>query len=117
MQICMGWLIVIGNRFNCYYIFVCFRYVIVYFAIMYIRHHEGIVTDEMLHVPKTPFIVLGLLQALAAAAGNAAGGNSAYFLSILLSMSHQIHLSIDFTRSDTNEMALIGAYSVHFLVD
>ncbi|XP_057441435.1 protein CLT3, chloroplastic-like isoform X1 [Lotus japonicus] len=50
-----------------------FGYVIVYFAIMYIRHHEGIVTNEMLHVPKTPFIVLGLLQALAAAAGKASG--------------------------------------------
>ncbi|KAG5064590.1 hypothetical protein JHK85_005773 [Glycine max] len=48
-------------------------YVIVYFAILYIRHHAGIVTDEMLDTPKAPFIVVGLLEALAAATGMAAG--------------------------------------------
>ncbi|KAG5053256.1 hypothetical protein JHK87_005454 [Glycine soja] len=60
--------------------YVCFlvffslqRYVIVYFAILYIRHHAGIVTDEMLDTPKAPFIVVGLLEALAAATGMAAG--------------------------------------------
>ncbi|CAK8538647.1 unnamed protein product [Lathyrus sativus] len=50
-----------------------FGYVIVYFGIMYIRHRAGIVTDEMLSLPKTPFVVIGLLQALAAATGMAAG--------------------------------------------
>jgi len=35
----------------------------------------GIVTDEMLSMPKTPFIVVGLLEALGAATGMAAGGN------------------------------------------
>ncbi|GAU22147.1 hypothetical protein TSUD_251750 [Trifolium subterraneum] len=49
-------------------------YVIVYFGIMYIRHRAGIVTDEMLSLPKTPFVVIGLLEALAAATGMAAGG-------------------------------------------
>jgi len=57
------------------YIIVYYRYVIVYFAILYIRHHAGIVTDEMLDTPKAPFIVVGLLEALAAATGMAAGGN------------------------------------------
>ncbi|KAH1263567.1 Protein CLT3, chloroplastic [Glycine max] len=55
------------------YIIVYYRYVIVYFAILYIRHHAGIVTDEMLDTPKAPFIVVGLLEALAAATGMAAG--------------------------------------------
>lgn len=60
-----------------------FRYVIVYFGIMYIRHHAGIVTDEMLSVPKTPFVVIGLLEALAAATGMAAGGNfPSFFLDL-----------------------------------
>lgn len=56
------------------------RYVIVYFGIMYIRHRVGIVTDEMLSLPKTPFVVIGFLQALAAATGMAAGGKFLLFL-------------------------------------
>ncbi|KAG4909206.1 hypothetical protein JHK82_055247 [Glycine max] len=50
-----------------------FGYVIVYFSILYIRYRAGIVTDEMLSVPKTPFLVVGLLEALGAATGMAAG--------------------------------------------
>ncbi|CAJ1964539.1 unnamed protein product [Sphenostylis stenocarpa] len=53
-----------------------FGYVIVYFSILYIRYHAGIVTDEMLSMPKTPFIVVGLLEALGAATGMAAGGKN-----------------------------------------
>ncbi|KAL2316880.1 hypothetical protein Fmac_030756 [Flemingia macrophylla] len=53
--------------------FATFGYVIVYFGILYIRHHAGIVTDEMLDAPKAPFIVVGILEALAAATGMAAG--------------------------------------------
>ncbi|RDX77194.1 Protein CLT3, chloroplastic, partial [Mucuna pruriens] len=49
-----------------------FGYVIVYFSILYIRYHAGIVTDEMLSMPKTPFLVVGLLEALGAATGMAA---------------------------------------------
>ncbi|KAL5193441.1 Protein CLT3, chloroplastic [Glycine soja] len=52
-----------------------FGYVIVYFSILYIRYRAGIVTDEMLSVPKTPFLVVGLLEALGAATGMAAGVN------------------------------------------
>ncbi|WVY94266.1 hypothetical protein V8G54_033354 [Vigna mungo] len=48
-------------------------YVIVYFSILSIRYRMGIVTDEMLSMPKTPFIVVGLLEALGAATGMAAG--------------------------------------------
>ncbi|WCJ28848.1 CRT (chloroquine-resistance transporter)-like transporter 3 [Euphorbia peplus] len=49
-----------------------FGYVIVYFSILYIRHNAGIVTDEMLAMPKAPFVLVGLLEALGAAAGMAA---------------------------------------------
>jgi len=52
----------------------------VYFGILYIRHRAGIVTDEMLDAPKAPFVVVGLLEALAAVTGMAAGGNFALFL-------------------------------------
>ncbi|KEH17262.1 CRT (chloroquine-resistance transporter)-like transporter, putative [Medicago truncatula] len=53
--------------------FSTFVYVIVYFSILYIRYRAGIVTDEMLAVPKTPFLIVGLLEALGAATGMAAG--------------------------------------------
>ncbi|OIS96480.1 PREDICTED: protein CLT3, chloroplastic-like [Nicotiana attenuata] len=50
-----------------------FGYVLVYFTILYLRYHAGKVTDEMLSLPKTPFVAVGLLEALAAASGMAAG--------------------------------------------
>ncbi|KAF9589096.1 hypothetical protein IFM89_018827 [Coptis chinensis] len=50
-----------------------FGYVLVYFSILYFRYHVGIVTDEMLSMPKAPFLAVGLLEALAAASGMAAG--------------------------------------------
>lgn len=50
-----------------------FGYVLVYFSILYFRYHAGIVTDEMLSLPKAPFLAVGLLEALAAASGMAAG--------------------------------------------
>lgn len=53
--------------------FSTFVYVIVYFSVLYIRYRAGIVTDEMLAVPKTPFLIVGLLEALGAATGMAAG--------------------------------------------
>ncbi|EXB80466.1 hypothetical protein L484_004373 [Morus notabilis] len=54
--------------------FATFGYVVVYFSILYLRYHAGIVTDEMLSMPKAPFLAVGLLEALAAATGMAAGG-------------------------------------------
>lgn len=47
---------------------------LVYFSILYCRYQAGIVTDEMLSLPKTPFLAVGLLEALGAACGMAAGG-------------------------------------------
>ncbi|KAL4324359.1 hypothetical protein GQ457_11G019070 [Hibiscus cannabinus] len=50
-----------------------FGYVVVYFSVMYLRYHAGIVTDEMLSMPKAPFLGVGLLEALATVIGMAAG--------------------------------------------
>uniref|UniRef100_A0A0E0CD46 Uncharacterized protein n=1 Tax=Oryza meridionalis TaxID=40149 RepID=A0A0E0CD46_9ORYZ len=50
-----------------------FGYVVVYFSILYLRHQAGIVTDEMLSLPQKPFLAVGLLEALSAASGMAAG--------------------------------------------
>lgn len=54
------------------------RYLLVYFSILCIRYRAGIVTDEMLELPKTRFLAVGLLEALAAASGMAAGGMLKY---------------------------------------
>lgn len=53
--------------------FATFGYVVVYFSILYFRYHAGIVTDEMLSLPKSRYLAVGLLEALAAASGMAAG--------------------------------------------
>ncbi|KAK8637623.1 hypothetical protein V6N13_136097 [Hibiscus sabdariffa] len=49
------------------------KYVVVYFSVMYLRYQAGIVTDEMLSMPKAPFLGVGLLEALATVTGMAAG--------------------------------------------
>ncbi|XP_057954316.1 protein CLT1, chloroplastic-like isoform X2 [Malania oleifera] len=50
-----------------------FGYVLVYFSILYLRYNAGIVTDEMLSLPRTPYVALGFLEALGAVSGMAAG--------------------------------------------
>lgn len=50
-----------------------FGYVIVYFYILHLRYHAGLVTDEMLSLPKSRYLAVGLLEALGAVAGMAAG--------------------------------------------
>ncbi|PRQ21056.1 putative chloroquine-resistance transporter [Rosa chinensis] len=52
--------------------FTTFGYVIIYFSILYIRYRSGRVTDEMLALPKAPFVAIGALDALGVAAGMAA---------------------------------------------
>ncbi|KAL0925972.1 hypothetical protein M5K25_004352 [Dendrobium thyrsiflorum] len=49
------------------------RYVAVYFSILYVRCSVGIVTKEMLAVPKSRFMAIGLLEALGVACGMSAG--------------------------------------------
>ncbi|KAL7245513.1 hypothetical protein ACSBR2_000781 [Camellia fascicularis] len=50
-----------------------FGYVAIYFSILYIRYRAGVVTDEMLAIPKSPFIMIGILEALGVAAGMSSG--------------------------------------------
>lgn len=46
----------------------------IYFSILYIRHRAGIVTDEMMILPKWRFAVIGMLEALGVVAGMYAAG-------------------------------------------
>lgn len=52
--------------------FITFGYVAIYFSILFIRHRAGIVTDEMLAIPKSRFVFIGFLEALGVAAGMSA---------------------------------------------
>uniref|UniRef100_A0ACD5TUU0 Uncharacterized protein n=1 Tax=Avena sativa TaxID=4498 RepID=A0ACD5TUU0_AVESA len=49
-----------------------FGYVIVYFSILFIRYRAGIVSKEMLALPKSRFMLIGLLEAMGVASGMAA---------------------------------------------
>lgn len=46
-----------------------FGYVVIYFSILQMRRKAGIVTDEMLKIPKLRFAVIGLLEALGVVSG------------------------------------------------
>ncbi|CAD6270008.1 unnamed protein product [Miscanthus lutarioriparius] len=50
-----------------------FRYVAVYFSILYARCRSGVVTRDMLGLPKHRFVAIGLLEALGVASGMSAG--------------------------------------------
>ncbi|KAG2621075.1 protein CLT2, chloroplastic-like [Panicum virgatum] len=50
-----------------------FGYVAVYFSILYARYRAGVVTRDMLALPKSRFVAIGLLEALGVASGMAAG--------------------------------------------
>ncbi|KAI5075696.1 hypothetical protein GOP47_0009772 [Adiantum capillus-veneris] len=50
-------------------LFNTFGYVVVYFSILYARYRARIVTDEMLKLPKSRFVAVGLLEALGLASG------------------------------------------------
>ncbi|QCE01577.1 Chloroquine-resistance transporter-like [Vigna unguiculata] len=92
-----------------------FGYIIVYFGILYIRHHAGIVTDEMLNAPKAPFIGIGLLEALAAATGMAAGAILSGASIPILSQTFlvwQILLSIIFLGRRYKVNQLLGCFLV-----
>lgn len=51
-----------------------FGYVAVYFTILYLRYRAGIVTREMLALPKSRFVAIGALEALGVASGMASAG-------------------------------------------
>ncbi|EOY15500.1 hypothetical protein QUC31_000574 [Theobroma cacao] len=48
-----------------------FGYVVIYFSILFVRYRAGIVTNEMLGLPKSRFIAIGVLEALGVASGMA----------------------------------------------
>ncbi|KAF5199336.1 CRT (Chloroquine-resistance transporter)-like transporter protein, partial [Thalictrum thalictroides] len=50
-----------------------FGYVGIYFSILFLRYSAGIVTNEMLSLPKYCFVLIGILEALGVAAGMSAG--------------------------------------------
>ncbi|KAL3634037.1 Protein clt2, chloroplastic [Castilleja foliolosa] len=50
-----------------------FGYVAIYFSALFMRYRAGIATDEMLAIPKLPFIAIGLLEALGVVAGMYSG--------------------------------------------
>ncbi|KAM7273977.1 hypothetical protein ACFE04_028641 [Oxalis oulophora] len=75
----------------------------------------GIVTDEMLSMPKAPFIIVGLLEALAAATGMAAGAILSGASIPILSQTFlvwQILLSIIFLGRRYKFNQLLGCFLV-----
>ncbi|KDP41501.1 hypothetical protein JCGZ_15908 [Jatropha curcas] len=52
--------------------FTTFGYVMIYFSILFARYRLGIVSDEMIALPKSRFVVIGILEALGLATGMAA---------------------------------------------
>ncbi|KAF6149152.1 hypothetical protein GIB67_026008 [Kingdonia uniflora] len=50
-----------------------FGYVAIYFSILFVRYYYGIVTGEMLALPKSRFMLIGVLEALGVATGMSAG--------------------------------------------
>ncbi|XP_015873667.3 protein CLT1, chloroplastic [Ziziphus jujuba] len=92
-----------------------FGYVVVYFSILYVRYHAGIVTDEMLSMPKAPFLAVGLLEALAAVTGMAAGAILSGASIPILSQTYlvwQIILSIIFLGRRYKVNQLLGCFLV-----
>ncbi|KAI3723756.1 hypothetical protein L2E82_35513 [Cichorium intybus] len=92
-----------------------FGYVAVYFSILHFRYRAGIVTDEMLSMPKAPLLVVGLLEALGAACGMAAGAVLSGAAIPILSQSFlvwQIILSCLFLKRRYRFNQLFGCFLV-----
>ncbi|XP_059625023.1 protein CLT1, chloroplastic-like [Cornus florida] len=95
--------------------FATFGYVLVYFSILYLRYHAGIVTDEMLSLPKAPYLAVGLLEALGAASGMAAGAMLSGAAIPILSQSFlvwQLVLSFIFLGRRYRFNQLVGCFLV-----
>ncbi|KDP43205.1 hypothetical protein JCGZ_22757 [Jatropha curcas] len=92
-----------------------FGYVIVYFTILRMRYHAGLVTDEMLSMPKAPFLLVGFLEALGAATGMAAAAILSGASIPILSQTFlvwQILLSIIFLGRRYKINQLLGCFLV-----
>ncbi|KAJ7518918.1 hypothetical protein O6H91_20G015000 [Diphasiastrum complanatum] len=66
-----------------------FGYVLVYFCILYFRYIMGVVTKEMLTLPKHHFVALGALEAMGLATGMAA---AAILPGASILVLHQVYL-------------------------
>lgn len=62
-----------GRNSNAYFCVknIYYRYVVIYFSILYTRYRMGIVSDEMIGIPKSRFMAIGILEALGVASGMA----------------------------------------------
>ncbi|KAK4387673.1 protein CLT2, chloroplastic [Sesamum angolense] len=60
----------LGNRLETWFEL---KYVAVFFSVLHVRYHAGLTTDEMLTIPKAPFIVIGLLESISVVSGMYAG--------------------------------------------
>ncbi|KAJ3697530.1 hypothetical protein LUZ61_001235 [Rhynchospora tenuis] len=92
-----------------------FGYVAVYFSILFLRYRSGIVTKEMLSLPKVYFVVIGLLEALGVAAGMSAGAMLPGPAIPILSQSFlvwQIIFSMLFLRKSYSLNQLCGCFLV-----
>lgn len=92
-----------------------FGYVVVYFSILHFRYRAGIVTDEMLSIPKAPLLAVGLLEALGAACGMAAAAVLSGAAIPILSQSFlvwQIILSYIFLGRRYRFNQLLGCFLV-----
>ncbi|WCJ35677.1 CRT (chloroquine-resistance transporter)-like transporter 2 [Euphorbia peplus] len=52
--------------------FTTFGYVVIYVSILYARYRAGIVTHDMIGLPKAPFVAIGMLEALGVVTGMSA---------------------------------------------
>ncbi|CAO1940984.1 unnamed protein product [Urochloa humidicola] len=95
--------------------FATFGYVVVYFSILYLRYQAGIVNDEMLSLPQKPFLAVGLLEALGAATGMAAGAVLSGASIPILSQTYlvwQLILSAIFLKRRYRLNEIIGCFLV-----
>ena len=64
---------------------------IIYVSVLYIRYNAGIVTDDMMAIPKFRFVIIGFLEALGVVAGMSSGGVVSYIVFLL--KEHRVYLS------------------------
>lgn len=60
------------------------RYVMIYFSILFMRYRAGIVTREMIGLPKSRFVAIGILEALGVATGMSSAGNFEFICSLFV---------------------------------
>jgi hypothetical protein len=71
----LTWHLVFSDPKSGFVVVCACRYVAVYFSMLYTRYRTGLVTRDMLALPKHRFVAIGLLEALGVAAGMSAGGS------------------------------------------